>query len=64
MDILVKMSIADFSDVAPPNIPQSKNCVAIIHIMADVQSIDKPSWIKTFTSKDLSANSIAFIQRN
>ena len=34
---------------------------AIIDTMADVQSMDKPSWINT--CKDLSAHFIAFIQR-
>ena len=33
----------------------------IIDTMADVQSVDKPSWIKT--CKDLSAHLSAFIQR-
>ena len=35
---------------------------AIIDTMADVQSMDKPSWINT--CKDLSAHFIAFVQRN
>ena len=61
MDILEKMSNAETSDVAPPDIPQPNKCVAIIDTMADVQSMDKPSSIKT--CKDLSAHFIAFIQR-
>ena len=61
MDILEKMSSAVTSDVAPPDIPQPNKCVTIIHTMADVQSMVKPSWIKT--CKDLSAHFIAFIQR-
>ena len=61
MDILEKMSGAETSDVAPPDILQPSKCVTIIHTMADVQSMDKPSWIKT--CKDLSAHLIAFIQR-
>ena len=55
------MSSAETSDVAPPDIPQPNKCVAIIHTMADVQTMDKPSWIKT--CKNLSAHFIAFIQR-
>ena len=55
------MSSAETSDVAPPDIPQPNKCVAIIHTMADVQSMDKPSRIKT--CKNLSAHFIAFIQR-
>ena len=51
MDILENMSSAETSDVARPDIPQPNKCVTIIHIMADVQSMDKPSWIKTW--KDL-----------
>ena len=47
MDILEKMSSAETSDVAPPDILQPNKCVTIIHTMAEVQSIDKPSWIKT-----------------
>ena len=47
MDILEKMSSAETSDVASPDTPQPNKCVAIIHIMADVQSMDKRSWIKT-----------------
>ena len=49
------------SDVAPPDIPQPNKCVTIIHTTNDVQSMDKPSSIKT--CKDLSADFIAFIQR-
>ena len=60
MDILEKMSSAETTDVAPPDIPQTKQ-LAIIDTMADVHSMDKPSWIKT--CKDLSAHFIAFIQR-
>ena len=60
MDILEKRSCAETSDVAPPDIPQPNKCVAI-DIMADVQSIDKPSWFKK--CKYLSAHLIAFIQR-
>ena len=36
-------------------------CVVIIHTMADIQSMDKPSWIKM--CKNLPAHFIAFIQR-
>ena len=61
MDVLEKMSNAETSDVAPRDIPQPNKCVAIIDTIADVQSMDKPSWIKT--CKDLSAHFIAFIQR-
>ena len=61
MDILEKMSSAVTSDVAPPDIPQPNTCVTIIHTMADVQSMVKPSWIKM--CKELSANFIAFMQR-
>ena len=43
MDILEKMSSAETSDVAPPDILQPNKCVAIIYTMADVQSMDKPS---------------------
>ena len=43
MDILENMSSAETSDVARPDIPQPNKCVTIIHIMADVQSMDKPS---------------------
>ena len=43
MGILEKVSSAETSDVAPPDIPQPNNCVVISHTMADVQSIDKPS---------------------
>ena len=60
-DILEKMSSAETSEVAPPDIPQPHKCVTIIDTMADVQSMDKPSWI--MTCKDLSAHFIAFIQR-
>ena len=49
------MSCAETSDVAPPDIPHTNKCVAIIYTMADVQSMDTPSWIKT--CKDLSASS-------
>ena len=55
------MSSAETSDVVPPDIPQPNKCVAINDTRADVQSMDKHSWIKT--CKDLSAHSIAFIQR-
>ena len=55
------MSSADTSDVGNPDIPQPNKCVAIIDTMTDVQSVDKPSLIKT--CKDLSAHLIAFIQR-
>ena len=51
------MSSAETSDVAPPDIPQPNKCVAIIYTMTDVQSMDKPSWIKT--CKDLSAKLIS-----
>ena len=61
MDILEKMSNAETSDVAPPDIPQPSKYVTIIDTMADVHSMGKPSWIKT--CKDLSAHFIAFIQR-
>ena len=54
------MSSADTSDVAPHDIPQPNKCVAIIYTMADIQKMDKPSWIKT--CKDMSAHFIAFIQ--
>ena len=47
MDILEKMSSAETSDVAPPDMPQPNKCVAIIHTMTDVQLMVKPSWIKT-----------------
>ena len=47
MDILEKMSSAETSDVAPPDILQPNNCVTIIHTMADVQLMDKSSRIKT-----------------
>ena len=36
MDILEKMSSAETSDVAPPDIPQPNKCIAIIDTMADV----------------------------
>ena len=45
MGVLEKMSNAETSDVAPPDIAQPKKCVVIIDTMADVQSMDKPSWI-------------------
>ena len=61
MDILEKISSSETSDVAPPNIPQPNKCVAIIDTIADVQSVDKPSWIKM--CKNLSAHCIAFMQR-
>ena len=61
MDTLEKMSSAETSNVAPPDIPQTNKCVAIIDTMADVQSMDKPSWIKT--GKDLSAHFIVLMQR-
>ena len=61
MDILEKMSSVETSDVAPPDILQPNKCVTIIHTIDDVQSMDKPSWIKT--CKDLSAHFIAFIKR-
>ena len=62
MDILEKkMSSAETSDVAPPDILQPNKCVTMTHTMADVQSMDKPSWIKM--CKDLSAHFFAFIQR-
>ena len=61
MYILKKMSNAETSDVAPPDIPQPNKCATIIDTMADVQSMDKFSWIKT--CKDLSAHFIAFIQK-
>ena len=47
MDILEKMSNAETSDVAPPDIPQPNKCVTIIDTMTDVRSMDKFSWIKT-----------------
>ena len=37
------MYSADTSDVAPPDILQPNKCVEIIHTMADVQSMEKPS---------------------
>ena len=58
MDILEKMSSVDTSDVAPPDILQPNKCDMIIHTMADVQSMGKPSWIKA--CKDLSAHFIVF----
>ena len=61
LDILEMMSSAETSDVVPPDILQPNKCVTIIHTVTDVQSMDKPSWIKT--CKDLSAHFIAFIQR-
>ena len=61
MDKLEKNLSAETSDVAPPDIPQPNKRVSIIHTMAEVQSMDKPSWIKT--CKDLSAHFFAFIQR-
>ena len=61
MDILENTSSADTSDVAPPDIRQPNQCVAIIHTMADVQLMDKPSRIKT--CKDLSAHFNVFIQK-
>ena len=61
MDILEKITSSETSDVAPPDIPQPNKCVAIIDTIDDVQSMDKPSWIKM--CKDLSAHCIAFRQR-
>ena len=61
MDILENISSAETSDVAPTDIPQPNKCVAIIHTTADIQSMVKPSWIKTY--KDLSARFIAIIQK-
>ena len=61
MDILEKISSSETSDVAPPDIPQPNKCIAVIDTIADVQSMDKPSWIKM--CKDLSALCIAFIKR-
>ena len=55
------MSSADTFDVAPNDIPQPNKRVTMIYSMADIQKMDKPSWIKT--CKDLSAHFIAFIQR-
>ena len=40
------MSTAETSDVAPPDIPQPNKGVMVIHTMADVQSMDKPSHSK------------------
>ena len=51
MDILENMSSAETSAIPQPN-----KCVAIIHTMADVQSMDKHSWNKM--CKDLSAHYI------
>ena len=59
--VLEKMSSAETSYVAPPDIPHPNKCVTIIDTMADVQSMDKPRLIKA--CKDLSAHFIAFIQR-
>ena len=59
MDILNKISSADTSDVAPPDILQPNKCVAINDTMPDVQSMDKPSWIRM--CKDMSAHFIASI---
>ena len=56
MEILEKIYSAETSDVAPPGILQPNNCAAILDTMADVQSMDKSSWIKT--CKDLSAHFI------
>ena len=36
MEILEKMSSAETSDVAPPDIPQPNKCFPILDIMADV----------------------------
>ena len=55
------MSVTKTSDDATPDITKPNKLFAIIHTMADVQSLDKPSWIRT--CKDLSAHFIAFIQR-
>ena len=49
------------SDVKPLDIPQPNKRVAISDDMADVQSMDKPSWIKT--CKEMSAHGFAFMQR-
>ena len=43
MDTFKKLSSAEISDDAPPDKPQPNKCVAIIHTLADVQSMDKPS---------------------
>ena len=59
IEMLEKIYSAETSDVAPPGILQPNNCAAILDTMADVQSMDKRSWIKT--CKDLSAHFIAFI---
>ena len=65
MASLEKMSSAETSDVATPDILQPNKCVAIIDTMADVQSMDKRSWIKMYKDmfKDVSAHFNAFIQR-
>ena len=65
MASLEKMSSAETFDVAPPDLPQPNKCFAIIDTRADVQSMDKRSWIKTCKDqcKDLSAHFNAFIQR-
>ena len=36
MNILEKMSSAETSDIAPPDIPQTNKCFVIIVTMADV----------------------------
>ena len=40
IDIFEKMSIAETSDVTPPDVLQTNKCVAIIDTMAGVQSMD------------------------
>ena len=62
MDILKYISSADTFDVTSPDIQQPNKRVVIIDAMADVQSIDKPSWI--MTCKDLSADFIALYKEN
>ena len=42
------------------HVPQPNKCVAIIDTIADIQSTDKPSWIKT--CKYLLAHFVAYIQ--
>ena len=61
MYILEKMPSAETSNVTPPDILQPNNCVELIYTIADVQSMDKPSWIKTCNY--LSAHFIAFMQK-
>ena len=48
--------------ITPHDIPQPNKRVAISDAMADVQSMDKPGWIKK--CKDMSAHVLTFIQRN